>query len=554
MPITNTTALTAMVIPSLPFSVTQDVSAETSSLELWYTYTATATDRVVGVVPYADIGSVYLPRLTIYTGPASSPVLYHVNNSLQRAAYVPVTEGTVYLWKVTQGGGGTPLGTSLIFKAVSGSLDTAPANSLLTTEENSGFPASVLSGDTDNTVYFQVPDFPRGVMGVTLNTGTLIVDTDAEQVAIYNNALTQTFLGQPYYPFTPKWMSSNTETKFYLPYNPSFTVTPIDLRTLTPSGALTSDQWTLPANSASAVAGAPSRDDNIFYYGNTAIHRWDLVNSIALSDLVAAIASHSLLEILVLGDGSILASYRQGNTECIVKNYDTSGTTLQTYTFTGLEVHHIALAYDDPATFWVWLEDALGAPVTATFRRIKISDGSTVNEANYTLFAGGPSRVSYDPTYATVDDVPLFGPPPTCTFFVLTASVSPVTPTPTPIPPAEQGPDDPIRRLRRAPHLWDGANGHRLTYQGFQLLVESGSPRDTNAPLTFFLQWSDDGGHTWSNLHELSGSKIGQYKTRFWWQRLGQSRDRVFQVINSDSAKIVLIDALLTPDPVEGSS
>lgn len=113
---------------------------------------------------------------------------------------------------------------------------------------------------------------------------------------------------------------------------------------------------------------------------------------------------------------------------------------------------------------------------------------------------------------------------------------------------------DPIRFVRQAPHLWDGTGRHRLTYPGFQLMVESGAPRDTDAPLTFFLQWSDDGGHTWSHLHELQGSNLGQYRTRFWWRRLGQSRDRVFRVINSDDAKVVLIDALLEPDPRQGAN
>lgn len=113
---------------------------------------------------------------------------------------------------------------------------------------------------------------------------------------------------------------------------------------------------------------------------------------------------------------------------------------------------------------------------------------------------------------------------------------------------------DPIRRLRQAPHLWDGALGHRLQYPGFQLLVESGAPRDVDAPLTFALQWSDDGGHSWSNLHSIAGSLLGQHGYRFWWRRLGQSRDRIFRIVNSDQAKVVVVDALLVPDPVQGAN
>jgi hypothetical protein len=215
-----------------------------------------------------------------------------------------------------------------------------------------------------------------------------------------------------------------------------------------------------------------------------------------------------------------------------VRRYSPTGLLLTTYTLgTAGEFDTPELWRDSGSqSFWTRsFTDVTGA--TSVFTQWGITTGSVLN------------------TY-TVNDLDGSGDAPTtCPLITLGSSVSP-----TPIPPAEQGPDDPIRRLRRAPHLWDGANGHRLTYPGFQLLVESGAPRDTNAPLTFFLQWSDDGGHKWSNLHELAGSNIGQYKYRFWWRRLGQSRDRVFQVINSDSAKIALIDALLTPDPVEGSS
>jgi hypothetical protein len=123
-----------------------------------------------------------------------------------------------------------------------------------------------------------------------------------------------------------------------------------------------------------------------------------------------------------------------------------------------------------------------------------------------------------------------------------------------PIPPPPPGAIEPIRRLRQAPHLWDGTSGHRLKYPGFQLLVEAGAPRDTDGPMSWVLQWSDDGGHSWSHEHRIEGSRLGEHTFRFWWRRLGQSRDRVFRVINSDDAKIVIVDALLVPDPVEGSS
>lgn len=59
------------------------------------------------------------------------------------------------------------------------------------------------------------------------------------------------------------------------------------------------------------------------------------------------------------------------------------------------------------------------------------------------------------------------------------------------------------------------------------------------------LQWSDDGGHTWSNEHWVSIGKIGEYKRRAIWRRLGSSRDRIYKVTISDPVKVVMLGAYL---------
>lgn len=57
------------------------------------------------------------------------------------------------------------------------------------------------------------------------------------------------------------------------------------------------------------------------------------------------------------------------------------------------------------------------------------------------------------------------------------------------------------------------------------------------------LDWSDDGGKTWSNQHWKSIGKIGEHKNRAIWRRLGQSINRVFRVTMSDPVKSVIIGA-----------
>lgn len=57
------------------------------------------------------------------------------------------------------------------------------------------------------------------------------------------------------------------------------------------------------------------------------------------------------------------------------------------------------------------------------------------------------------------------------------------------------------------------------------------------------LEWSDDGGHTWSNEHEASMGKVGKYRARARWTRMGRSRDRVFRLTITDPVKRAILGA-----------
>lgn len=56
-----------------------------------------------------------------------------------------------------------------------------------------------------------------------------------------------------------------------------------------------------------------------------------------------------------------------------------------------------------------------------------------------------------------------------------------------------------------------------------------------------WLTWSNDGGHTWGNDSERSLGRIGEYRTRVEWRRLGQARDRVFRLQWADPVYTALI-------------
>lgn len=105
---------------------------------------------------------------------------------------------------------------------------------------------------------------------------------------------------------------------------------------------------------------------------------------------------------------------------------------------------------------------------------------------------------------------------------------------------------NPITRLRTAPHLI--ADLDRVFYHKFQLDIETGVGIDgagQGVNPQVILDYSDDGGHKWSNEKWTGFGAIGARKARAIWRRLGQSRDRVFRVKITDPVKVTLIGAEL---------
>lgn len=113
-----------------------------------------------------------------------------------------------------------------------------------------------------------------------------------------------------------------------------------------------------------------------------------------------------------------------------------------------------------------------------------------------------------------------------------------------------------IRRFRTCSH--QHAERKRVLFHRFEIDMERGvgllpgePEQSSHIPDAYevgldpqvMLQFSDDGGFTWSN--ELWAS-VGQHGNRFArvkFERLGQSRDRVFRAHFSDPVKLILVDA-----------
>jgi hypothetical protein len=109
------------------------------------------------------------------------------------------------------------------------------------------------------------------------------------------------------------------------------------------------------------------------------------------------------------------------------------------------------------------------------------------------------------------------------------------------------------RRLRRAPHLV--SDFQRQYFDELQIQFQPGvgisgittplNEEVVGADPQAMLRWSNDGGSTWSSEHWTTIGKIGRYKNRAIWRRLGSARDRVFEVVVSDPINAVIISANL---------
>ncbi|HHT9144701.1 MAG TPA: hypothetical protein ACFYD4_03325 [Candidatus Wunengus sp. YC61] len=100
-----------------------------------------------------------------------------------------------------------------------------------------------------------------------------------------------------------------------------------------------------------------------------------------------------------------------------------------------------------------------------------------------------------------------------------------------------------IRRIRATQTI----NKERLNVLFHRLEIEfeagKGLTEGQGSAPQAMLDWSDDGGHTWSNEHWVDIGAIGKYKQRAIWRRLGKSRNRVFRMTVSDPIKWVLLTA-----------
>jgi hypothetical protein len=119
---------------------------------------------------------------------------------------------------------------------------------------------------------------------------------------------------------------------------------------------------------------------------------------------------------------------------------------------------------------------------------------------------------------------------------------------------ADDAGENPIVRVRRAPHI--SKSQRRQYFNELQVFVEPGlGPQpplvdgagNTRGPI-MSMRFSNDSGQTWSNWLDRDCGQSGEFRKRVRWLRLGEARDRIFEIRVSDPIGWRIVDAYLDYD------
>ncbi|HHP4660841.1 packaged DNA stabilization protein [Acinetobacter baumannii] len=96
-----------------------------------------------------------------------------------------------------------------------------------------------------------------------------------------------------------------------------------------------------------------------------------------------------------------------------------------------------------------------------------------------------------------------------------------------------------IMRERTTPVI--NPKGQRLIFDALEIFVQAG--QHVNREPIVMLDWSDDQGQTWSFDQQETLGKVGEWKKRVIFRRLGQAFNRVFRLRVTDSSRLIITGA-----------
>ncbi len=520
-----------------PVTVVQTgITSGITTYAVWYTFTAQANDKVLGIWGFGALGG-YQPQLTVYSDAGITTYLSGfpgVNVPVQ----VPVVPGNSY-WLLFTSSTGFVATATLTLNLQRAPILNVPANSLFIPDDRDGYPAAFLNATDATVLQFAYP-FPGGEGGDVLPTGEMLVeDTAAGNLKLYSASLS--LLATITFPWTSGDPSirSNKIDKFYV--GCSRTVHGL-INRFSSAGVL-EDTWTL--TSARIVGIAPSNDGGLIYVtgqgGTTSpvIKVWNTSTDSFDADLTAGEASHVAPEdLLVLDDDSIIAVFDKftATKNTTLVQYDPTGTVLNLTDY-GSAVAGVKsrLAYDptDPGFFWLWRHTGSG---DSQFARINATTFVESQVSTAVTYEQGVYQGSQTATPVR------FGHSESCPFFFARGTV----------PPPITTHHDPIRFVRIFPHLNEKQLNLFVTRLEIELQRGVGLISGQGSDPAFLVSASHDGGMSYGPERFISPGKLGKYLARAKSERWGRARDWVYKLTITDPVLIALAAVYL--DVEQGNS
>ena len=390
-PPANASFATATTISAFPFTFTQnDINDAGTNFTVYYRFIAPTGARVIGAWGFSGhIGAGYEPNIKPFNGPAGAPTQILGINSQNIPIQFPVIPGNEYFLQFIKNI--NTVGPEHLDVSVLVHSGVALNNGdIVIPDDTEGFPVALMPSGSDNVVdTFILNSGMNGEAGDITTHGIMAVEGALGIVVANRNFSNINTLTPP--AGTPRIRACRTPNKFYIGWsnNPSDTI----VKTILESGVYGATTYSLTGiNTLDSLAA--NNTETILYFAKTGageqIRRWDLVLNSVMSDLVAGIAGYRILDMFVLQDGTILASfYNSGTKDVLPKRYSTAGALLNTYALgaqTGSTIPRAAYALDDPNSFWIMTHTNAGISI---LRNVRCSDGVVLTTRNFTEFEGG---------------------------------------------------------------------------------------------------------------------------------------------------------------------
>lgn len=340
----NTSAASATLISSLPYSITVD--PDNAAQHLWWKYVATADDVAIGLFAWADDAGAYRPKLHVWKGDTAGTI----NDDTPLAGFeaqrkpcvLPTFEGETYWFQVKDANATEPLGASLVFSVLPAPAARMRRGDYFIADDTGGdddyenwFPASVTSPATGDVT--RIVRFPATEQADQLPTGEILTanwnSTDSNHLSLFAKTVTTRIADIPSIR-GDSIRGQGTLGVFYVLDHVSGIV-----YTVSRSGVVGGRTW-MPTGAFVGIAA--NADGTVLYYTTTSsagspVKRWDLVNDIAMSDLPgSAVTGYGVSgDLLVMADDTLIVFYGGGSpADYFARRYSADGATvLNTYSF-----------------------------------------------------------------------------------------------------------------------------------------------------------------------------------------------------------------------------